>query len=290
MFCKRFIYGRVVLLKKYGNWALVTGSSSGIGEAFAKNLAREGFSLILVSNDIKNLERVKAEIDESVSGIIVKVFERDFSRVENVKEFLEKPLLFKNVRFVVNAAGVGCAGAFESFGIDRYINLLNVNATSPMIFSTFFANKFLAEKERGAIINISTANTDILLPTPFSSVYTPTKMFLRFFSESISFELKRKNVDVLNVSCGPTLTNFQAGIETRVLPWSETPDDVVIKSLNALGKKSSITTNFVSKFLLSSFRILPLTRNFKVRVCGFYFGTVLGKMDRKNTWISYKTA
>lgn len=271
-------------MKKYGRWSLVTGASSGIGEAYAKNIAKKGYNLILISNDSTNLERVKSEILIESPSCEVLFFNVDFKDQDKLRLFLETNSEIRQVRLIINAAGVGLIGKIEDYSLSDYLDIMSVNAMTPFIISLHFIKRFKMNSEEGAVINVTTANTEIGLPTPYSSVYTPGKIFVKFFTESVFFELAKAGIDILNVSCGPTLTNFQASAKTRVLPWCETPDNVVEKSFKQLSRKPTITTNFVTSIFLVLFKILPLSRMFKIRIAGYYFGTVLGKIDSKEVW------
>ncbi len=265
------------------SWALVTGASSGIGEAFSLELARCGFNLILVSNDELNLKRVKGLVRENYRMINVLIVALDLCSSKDLLTFLRKYKMNSKVNFVVNAAGQGLIGEHVDFELEQLINLNRLNVEAPVLITSYFAKAFRARKIAGKIINVSTANTEIKLPTPFSTLYTPGKLSLKLFTESLAYELLPYQIDLLNVSCGPTATNFQNSLGSRKLPWCETPNSVVKKSLKALGKKTSITTNPISNIIILLAKYLPLGKQIKLRLAALYFGTLLGKMDSTRT-------
>lgn len=265
------------LQKKYGNWALITGASSGIGKAFCYSLVQQGFNCIILSNDSIELEKTQAELQLINSTVEIIRKNIDLSDVELVQRFLQDDCL-STVRILVNCAGVGKINDFLNEGLESYLDLINLNAISPFVLSYCFAKKLYSHNLAGAIINISSANAEIRYPTPYSSVYTPLKCFLKNFTESIAIEMKHHKIDVINVSCGPTDTGFQQHANTKKLPWCETPEQVVKKTFRALGHKVSVTTNPVSRVLLGVLHYLPFTKNYKARLLGYYFGSLLGSI------------
>jgi short-subunit dehydrogenase len=262
------------LKKTYGEWALITGATSGIGKAFVEELAAQGIHCILISNDSDALTVVKRELTDKNkhSEIVIKNIDlSDIAMVQDALSFQE----FNKIRIVINCAGVGYTGAAVNQNLSNHLKMINVNLISPFILTSYFVDLFYKNHTRGAVVNISSGNAELNCPTPFSSVYTPTKVFLKHFTEGLAYEMQRQGIDLLNVACGPTDTGFQAATGTRKLAWCETPQSVVHKAISKLGRTNVVITNPVSKILIGLFKILPLPKRKKMKILAWYFGKLL---------------
>jgi short-subunit dehydrogenase len=264
-----------ILKEKYGAWVLITGATSGIGKAFACHFVSTGFNCLLISNDVKGLENTRSTLLKLNPSVEIRSVNLDLNNIQAVDNFLQTSEL-DLIRIVINCAGVGKVGAVINNTLNEYLPLININAISPFIISYHFADYFFKHNYRGAIINITTANSEIGYPIPYCSVYTPLKCFVKLFTEGLAFEMKPYGIDILNVACGPTDTNFQNTANTNRLSWCETPQKVVTKSLAALGKKTVIITNPVSKILIALLKYLPLSRNIKINIAAYFYGKILG--------------
>lgn len=264
------------LRTKYGDWALITGASSGIGRAFAIVLGRLGINVILLSNDVAGLHRTRQELLAATPDLDVRCRDIDLARLDELRSYLRTPET-SAVRIVVNCAGFGFSGHTLNCPLDRFIDMANVNAAAVMVISYHFATLFAEANAAGAIVNVSTANVEAFLPTPFSAVYTSLKFFVKFFTESLAYEMRPYAVDVTNVACGPTATGFQAHAGTRRLAWCESAESVAIKSLNAVGRKTTVITNPFSRIIIFLARFLPVPRSAKTSLAAVFFGRLLGK-------------
>lgn len=89
------------------------------------------------------------------------------------------------MKILVNSAGVGLIGYLIQVTLERLIEIDRLNSGTVLRLSYFFAKKFYERKEKGAIINISSANADVGLSIPFSSVYSSGKSWVKFFTQSL---------------------------------------------------------------------------------------------------------
>ncbi len=267
------------LRSHYGDWALVTGASSGIGKAFALVLGRLGINTVLLSDDPPGLEQTRREMLAANPVLDVACRAIDLADLDQLRTYLRSAET-NNVRIVVNCAGIGYAGHTLNASLDEFLRMAQINAGAVLVLSHHFAEAFARQEVRGAIINVSTANVEAGLPTPFSAVYTSLKTFVKFFTESLAYEMRPYAVDMINVSCGPTATGFQGHARTRTLAWSESAESVALKSLNALGTRTTIVTNPVSRVIIGCAHYLPLPRRVKIRLAAAYFGTLLGQGQR----------
>jgi short-subunit dehydrogenase len=251
-FLERGISMKTPLSEKYGDWALVTGASSGIGEAFARKLAGEKLNLILVARRKDKLERLKNEL-EAAQGVQVLPVELDLSAPDFL-ELLVDAVGDREVGMLVNNAGFGLNGYLIENDPEREVEMVALNCVAPLLLCHHFARR-MAERFRGAIIMVSSIGAN--QPTPKNTTYVATKVFDLFLGEGLAFELKSKGVDVLTVMPGATRTEFQEVGNYSSQGKLRTPQNVADTALRALGKKLSVTDGFGNKVMTFFARRLP---------------------------------
>ncbi len=206
------------LTKKYNDWALVTGASSGIGEIFARRLAAEGFNLILTARRKHRLDKLGSELEKE-HGITVKTVEADLSEPESIKIISNATVDIK-VGLLVNNAGAESHGSFLKNDIHEAAKLVQLNVTAPMQPAHLFGNK-MAERGRGGIIFVSSVLGHQAVP--YFANYSATKTYILSLGEALNYELKKKGVDVTVISPGLTDTKMKERIEKGGVDFSKTP-------------------------------------------------------------------
>jgi short-subunit dehydrogenase len=218
-----------------GEWktALVTGASSGIGRAMARQLAAEGVDVVAVARDRGRLEALAEEQNETRGSIEVLVADlADPEELGRVEERLADP--DRPVDLLVNNAGFGTYGRFSELPIEEEEREIRVNVVAVVRLS-HVALRAMRPRGRGAIVNVSSVAG--LQPTPGNATYGATKAFVASFSEALSEETRGTDVTVTAVLPGFTRTEFQkrAGIEGRSIPgiaW-QSADACAAQSLRA---------------------------------------------------------
>jgi len=218
--------------------ALVTGASSGIGAAFAKRLARDGYQVTIVARSRARLEEI-AEAARA-SGGAAEVLVADLTSgaalagVAGVVATAPPDLL-------VNNAGFGTVGAFAELDPAREEEEIRLNVIALMRLTRAALPGMLA-RGAGAIVNVSSIGA--FQPGPFNATYSATKAWVNSFTEAISEELRGSGVHVQALCPGFTRTEFQqrAGIDTANFPsfiWMS-PEAVVDASLAALRRREVV--------------------------------------------------
>ncbi len=185
--------------------ALITGASSGIGEAFAKALAAQGLDLILVARSEDRLRALAKQLAE-VHARRVEVVTADLSlasaaqKIKTAVDALAMP-----VDLLVNSAGFGTAGAFHQQAQERERQEILLNAAAVVDLTHAFLPGML-ERKSGGIINVASAAA--FQPLPFMSVYAATKAFVLSFSHGIRGEYQRQGIKVTALCPGPVDTPF----------------------------------------------------------------------------------
>lgn len=224
--------------------ALITGASSGIGAAFARKLAAQGYDLILVARRQKKLEDLATELRNQYS-VAVDLVIADLAKEQDMIRVEERIIPAKDLTMLINNAGFGTPGLFHENELEKTVNMLNVH----VIASTRFAWKALQGMitcNRGIIINVSSMAA--FLPFPTSVNYCSTKAYLNVFSEALQNQLRHTNIKVQALCPGFTYTEFhdtpayKDSFDRSAFPkwiWM-TSEDVVEQSLKAVSKKKVI--------------------------------------------------
>jgi short-subunit dehydrogenase len=191
--------------------ALITGASSGIGEALAHRLAREGMDLVLVARRQAELERVARALG---AGVRVELVSADLARPEAPAMVLER-LGERGVDVLVNNAGAGWVGEFASAPLARQLELVDLNVRA-LVELTHRALPAMLARRSGHVVQV--ASVAGFLPGPLASVYYASKAFVVSHSEALRHELEGTGVSI-TLSCpGPVATEFQraSGVKGRV--------------------------------------------------------------------------
>ena len=238
--------------------ALVTGASTGIGAAFAKRLARDGFDLIVVARDRKRLESLAESLDE-LHGTKVEVLPADLTAPSELREVEKRVAKEAALEMLVNNAGFGTVGAFAKLDVDREEEEVRLNVVA-LLRLTRAALPGMIERGRGTIINVSSLAA--FQPVAANATYAATKSFVNTFTESLHEELRGTGVQVQVLCPGFTRTEFQkrAGIGTSGLPafaWMSA-EDVVTASMAGVQNGDLICIpGFSNRLMAAAVRASP---------------------------------
>ena len=188
-----------------GRTALVTGASSGIGVAFARQLAERGADLVITARRKENLESLAKELEEK-RGIKVRVIALDLSEPGSPEKLWnETEGAGVAIDILVNNAGGGIQQNFADTAWDRIARQMQLNVMTLTELTHRFT-KAMLERKRGWILNVSSIGA--YTPTPTMSTYSAGKAFVRDFTEALAFELKGTPVRVCCLCPGGTITEF----------------------------------------------------------------------------------
>lgn len=222
---------------------LITGASSGIGEAFAKELASQNYDLVIIARRKDRLLELARELKSNYS-ISVDVIPADISTekgIEEVEEYIKKA---KNLDILINNAGFGTRGNFSDVSPEKSINMINVHVLAPTRFCRAVLPGMI-KRNQGSIINVSSLAA--LYPIKGNTIYKATKAYLNMFSRSLQNELKNFNIRVQALCPGFVYTGFHDTDEFKDFDRSSVPkwlwmsaEEVVKQSLKALRKNKVI--------------------------------------------------
>ena len=247
---------------KYAGTALITGASSGIGEAFAYRLVSENLPLLLVARRAAKLDALKQDI-ESRYGVKVVTQPADLATPEGLTAtIVAAKALATPVSVLVNNAGFGSFGEFHTGSTAEYTEMIHLNCVAPTVLAATLIPTMLNGEQRGAIIFLASVLAHI--PSPGFATYSATKGYNLLLGNSLWAELKNKGVDVLTVSPGYTITEFHSRAKSpspgRVGLGTRTPDDVVATVMRHLGHGPHKVDGFMNSVITAiASRLLPIS-------------------------------
>lgn len=228
------------LRERYGEWAVVTGASAGIGAEFARALARDGLSVVVTARRSDRLEALARELEKTYA-VQTRVVVEDLAKPGGV-ERLGQAVSDLPVAVLVNNAGFGYAGRFDKLEPERLRAMIELNCVAPVSLTRRLLPGML-ERGRGAVV--ITGSVAGRQPLPLHGVYSATKAFDLLFGESLHVELRGQGIDVLVIEPGSTETEFQAVAGELAHP-GESPDAVVALALRALGRQPSVVSGWLN--------------------------------------------
>ena len=242
--------------------ALVTGATSGIGAAFARRLAADGYDLVIVARDAQRLSDAAAALTQA-HGVAVEALAADLTTDagrESVAERLADPA--RPVELLVNNAGLSLNKPFLHSTVARESELLHLNVHAVMQL-TLAALPPMVERGRGAVINVSSvAGFGAAMP---GSTYPASKAWVTNFSESVALSVTPLGVRVMALCPGYVQTGMHArsGINMSKLPsrlWLDA-DSVVADGLRDLARGKVISVPDW-KYKAAAFALRHLPRRF----------------------------
>jgi len=232
-------YSSPLDVRQLGRWALVTGSTDGIGKAFAFALASKGLSVVLVSRSSQKLKRVADEIEQK-HLVQTKVITVDFK--DNAEDYmptvmrevdgLEIGVLVNNVGMLYDYPDefLAVAGSYQKIRDLISVNITSMNAMTRLLLPP------MVGRGRGAVINIGSLAA--VSPGPLIAAYAATKTYVDKFSTTLHQEYARKGITVQCVHPGFVVSNMSRDLIPDDLPGFLAPEaDKFVKScLGRLGK------------------------------------------------------
>jgi short-subunit dehydrogenase len=188
-------------------YALITGASSGIGLELANIMAEKGHNLILVARREDALLKLKDHLEAQFKNSVV-TFAVDLSIPQQAKVLYERCVAQNlTVNCLVNNAGYGDYGKFDSSKINTYQNMLQLNVLALTDLTALFLED-MKKRKYGRILNVGSIAA--FQPIPNFSVYAASKAYVMQFTEALNYELRGTGVTVTLLSPGVTETGFVA--------------------------------------------------------------------------------
>lgn len=246
--------------------AMVTGASSGIGAAFARRLASEGYNLILVARREERLRSLADDLKRQYA-VDAEILVADLALSADVDRIVQRAEQCDTLRVLINNAGFGRFGHFVHVPIEKHLAMISVHVLASVRLCRAALPSMIA-RGRGTIINVSSIAA--FMPRPGNVTYNATKMYLKTFTEALHAELVDTGVQVQVLFPGLTSTEFferpEIGTERVNVPsflWM-TSEEVVEESLRYLSDGKVICVpGLKNRILLALLRnpvLLTVTR------------------------------
>ena len=193
--------------------AIITGSATGIGQAMAIAMAKEGASIVV--DYVGNPDAPKDTLQqiESAGGKAIAVM-ADVSQPDHVTQLIQQTVQkFGRLDIFVNNAGIEYKHPFTEFPFDQIQKIIAVNLIGPMLCCQAAAKQMIAQGNGGRIINISSVHED--LPMTGNAPYCVTKGGLRMLTRTIAVELAPHQITVNNIGPGAIFTPIDADVEAN---------------------------------------------------------------------------
>jgi uncharacterized protein len=248
------------------NATLITGSSSGIGAAFARKLAMRGRNVLLVARSEDKLITLCNELGR-ISGVRAQYFVLDLTepdaRLELFEETKRRGL---EIDMLVNNAGFGSMGDFARLDLSNELKMIDLNVTALVELTHSFLVP-MRERKQGTIINV--ASTAGFQSVPYMATYAATKAFVLSFSEALWEENRKHGVHVMALCPGVTETNFfeASKMDRPPMRTIQTAEEVVDVALRGLARrKSSVVSGWTNFLMVETERLVP--RSMVIKLTG----------------------
>lgn len=214
---------------KYGPWALIVGGSEGIGAACARQLAAEGFNIVLTARKTEPLQALAEELAGTGAGIrygSVDLSKPDaLDRTRALTDDIEVGLML----YIAGANSI--RGNFLELDPEVYRSVVAINVLGQIEFTRHYGG-LMRERGRGGILLSGSLSN--FCGSATVAAYTGAKAFSRVFTESLWMECAEMNIDVLHVVVGYTDTPAmrRLGLDTRT---AQSPEEAAREALDALG-------------------------------------------------------
>jgi 3-hydroxybutyrate dehydrogenase len=203
-----------------GKTALITGSTSGIGLAYAKVLAGEGANIVINGfGDKDAIEKERTGL-EALSGAKALYSDHDLTKVDQIEAMMKQAAdAFGGVDILINNAGMQHVAPVEDFPVEKWDLIIALNLTSAFHTSRL-AIPYMKEKKWGRIIQTASAHS--LTASPFKSAYVTAKHGLAGFTKTLALEL---------ATFGATANCISPGYVWTPLVENQIPDTMKARGL-----------------------------------------------------------
>ncbi len=258
---------------------LITGASSGIGEAFARKLGAMGHDVLLVARSEDKLVTLCNELGR-INSIRAQHMALDLTEADSPQRLFEET---ENrgliIDMLINNAGFGAMGDFTRLQLDRQLTMIDLNVRSVVELTYRFLLPMRTRKQ-GTIINV--ASTAGFQPVPYMATYAATKAFVLSFSEALWEENRQFGVHVMALCPGVTDTNFFEAAQTEKPPMrvSQSPEEVVETALRGLARgKSHVVSGWTNLLMIQAERLAP--RDLVTKIAGRALRSKYGNKDQE---------
>lgn len=271
---------------------LITGASSGIGLALARQFAQHGHPLVLTAPIAGELQNIALDLGR-MHGVNVRVIARDLTQQNAAQELAAELAQDKiEIEILVNNAGLGQRGKFWETPLQRDLEMIRLNIEAVVRLTKIFLPR-MVQRGHGRILN--TASVAGFEPGPLLAVYHATKAFVLSFTEALATELEDTAVSATALCPGPVDTDFFPKadmIDTQVFQKGNVmaPVEVARAAYDALmAGERVIVPGMTNKMMIAARRVTPISAQAKMNK-KMYASTNPAKRKRERGDVETKKA
>jgi len=193
--------------------AIVTGAATGIGQAIAIGMAREGASVVIDYVGGPDAPAATVKQIEAAGGKALAVA-ADVSKPDQVANLIQQTIsAYGKLDILVNNAGIEHKHPITEFPLDQWNQIIAVNLTGPFLCAQAAAKQMISQNIQGRIINISSVHEDLAMPG--NAPYCASKGGLRMLMRTMAVEMGPHSITVNNIGPGAVFTPIDADVEAN---------------------------------------------------------------------------
>jgi short-subunit dehydrogenase len=240
--------------------AIITGASKGLGKALALEMASRGYETLLVARSAPLLETLANEISNRFN-VKVHTLALDLAQSEasqTVYDWCQRASFQPTV--LINNAGYACWGYFHALPLSSQLPMLGLNVQG-MVSLTHRILPLLQKQPQAYILNV--CSTSAYQPVPTMSLYAASKAFVRSFTRSLRYELRKGPVSVTCLSPGPMATNFIAQANMQAMQetaqkFEMKAEDVARRGVKAMfAGRAEVIPGWMNALSVGFSKVLP---------------------------------
>jgi short-subunit dehydrogenase len=226
-------------MKFAGKWVLVSGASSGLGDAIARNLAlKHQANIIAVARRRNQLEKLKAEL-ESQTSVKVEVIAADLCDLQKADRVIQEALQGRELYAAILNAGVTHFGEHSQLGWDQFEKMLQLNVSSVVRMAQPLVDHFMQNQLHGGMMIVSSMAG--MVPIPYQAAYSGTKAFLLNFGTALAEELREKGVSISVFAPGGIQTEMTSTASFQKLSrWLMPVDQVAQEAIEGFRLRKKV--------------------------------------------------
>lgn len=191
-----------------GKVIIITGASSGIGEATARQLSSAGACVVLGARRLDRLTSLAEDI--TAAGGKVTISRTDVSKQQDVEALIKKAVeVFGRVDVLINNAGIMPNSRLDELQVEDWNRAIDINLKGTL-YGIAAVLPFMKAQKSGHVINISSLSGHRVRPT--TAVYSATKFAVRAISEGLRMEMTPYNIRSTIISPGPVDTDLPSSV------------------------------------------------------------------------------
>ena len=211
-----------------GQYALVTGATSGMGYELAKLLAQDGYNLVVVARSEENLKKVAEELRQRYNVTVQLIAKDLFGERAGTELYEEVKRLGIEVEVLINNAGQGRFGLFLDLDLEDQLSLVHLNIISFTRLTYHFLKEMKA-RNSGKILQLASMLSE--LPAPYNALYGATKAYVLTLTEALISEVKDSAVTLTALEPPVTDTDFwrkSGGLQSKAVQEGPMADPAVV--------------------------------------------------------------